>query len=381
MSSVALKKEIFDWALKRQGLSLDAIREKFAKVDDWIRGTSNPTFKQLESLAKATHTPFGFFFLDSPPQESLAIPHFRTLDDKSPHGTSVDLLETVQQMEQRQAWVREYLVDHGDDPLQFVGSCKVNEPPTVVAQKIRIALNLEPAWAEEHSTWTSALDALREAMESVGILVFTNGIVGNNTHRKLSTEEFRGFVLVDEYAPLVFVNGSDAKAAQMFTLAHELAHVFVGASAAFDLKGLESADDPTERACNAIAAEFLAPEKEFREAWKSFSGSKTPFEQLAKRFKVSSLVAARRGLDLQLVTKKRFFEFYTEYLNREGRKAKKSSGGDFYATQGLRIGKRFGRVVTDAVNSGKLSFSEAYRLTGLHGKTFARFAKSFGGKS
>lgn len=381
MSSIALNNQILEWALKRQGLSLPELRKKFSKLDDWIAGTSSPSLKQLENLAKALNAPFGFFFLDEPPIESLAIPHFRTINDKSPHEPSANLIDTVQQMQLRQDWVRDYLIDEGEQPLDFVGSCSTKDSPVVVAGKIRKALKLESRWAESHPTWTGALESLRTAMESAGILVFSNGIVGNNTRRKLVTDEFRGFVLADKYAPLVFVNGSDAKAAQMFTLAHELAHVFFGASAAFDLKNLEAADDPTEQACNLVAAEFLTPEREFRETWVEVNKTKDPFNRLARHFKVSTLVTARRALDLGLINKKRFFDFYDDYLVQEKKRAKKSSGGDFYATQGTRLGKRFSQAVVQAVSSGRLAYSDAFRLTGLHGKTFARFAKSFGDKS
>ena len=100
-------------------------------------------------------------------------------------------------------------------------------------------LGLERNWAQTQQTWTTALETLRHAIDAVGVVVVTNGVVGNNTHRKLDPGEFRGFVLVDQHAPLVFVNGADSKAAQMFTLVHELAHLWFGQSAVFDLRELQ----------------------------------------------------------------------------------------------------------------------------------------------
>jgi Zn-dependent peptidase ImmA (M78 family) len=222
-----------------------------------------------------------------------------------------------------------------------------------------------------------ALRVLREAMESKGIMVVVNGIVGNNTHRKLDPGEFRGFVMVDEYAPLVFVNGADGKAAQMFTLAHELAHVFFGSSAAFDLREMMPANDPTEQACNRASAEFLVPEQEMRRIWSNVRDDPGRFQVIAREFKVSELVGARRALDLGLIARDAFQTFYRDYQNDERRKAaRQSEGGDFYATQNLRLGRRFAGAVVRAAKQGKLLYSEAYRLTGLYGKTFGQYAAS-----
>jgi Zn-dependent peptidase ImmA (M78 family) len=213
-------------------------------------------------------------------------------------------------------------------------------------------------------------------MEDAGILVFVNGVVENNTHRKLDPAEFRGFVLVDKYVPLVFVNGADAKAAQMFTLAHELAHVFFGSSAAFDLREMQPADDPVEQACNHIAAEFLVPEQKLRQIWPSVKTDPEPFNAIAKNFKVSVLVAARRALDLQLIGKDAFFDFYHAYRKEDKERRQAASqpkGGDFYRTQNSRVGRPFASAVASAVIEGKLLYSEAYRLTGLYGNTFDNY--------
>jgi Zn-dependent peptidase ImmA (M78 family) len=216
-------------------------------------------------------------------------------------------------------------------------------------------------------------------MEERGITVVVSGIVGNNTRRKLDPAEFRGFVLIDERAPFVFVNGADGKAAQMFTLAHELAHVWLGSSAAFDLRNLEPAEDETEQACNRIAAEFLVAEEALREAWPSLRRGAEPLQALARRFKVSELVVARRALDLRLISRHDFYEFYEAYSQDERRTAsQQTEGGNFYATQSLRLGRRFAESLLRATREGKVSYKEAYRLTGLYGRTFERYAQALG---
>jgi Zn-dependent peptidase ImmA (M78 family) len=377
MSRVAVSRPVLRWALQRSRRDAAALRKKVPKLPDWLEGKSQPTLRQLEDFARATSTPLGYLFLAEPPEERLPIPHFRTRRDTHLERPSPDLLETVQAMERRQQWMREYLIEEGQQPLAFVGSAKRDDEPPSVAREMRRVLALENGWAAEQRTWTQALAELREKMEAAWILVAVNGIVGNNTHRKLDPEEFRGFVLADQYAPLVFVNGADAKAAQMFTLAHELAHLWLGSSAAFDLRELQPADDETERACNRIAAEFLVPEREFQEFWPAVRQEPERFQAIARRFKVSELVAARRAQDLRLIGGAEFHDFYQRYLTNERRKdSKKSSGGDFYATQNVRLGRRFASAVVRAAREGRLLYRDAYQLTGLAGRAFERYAES-----
>jgi Zn-dependent peptidase ImmA (M78 family) len=379
MSKVALNQRVLGWALDRSELTLDDLQPKFPRIREWAAAQSQPTLRQLELLAKATRTPLGFFFLKEPPEERLPVPHFRTLGDEAPSSPNPDLLATIQTMQRRQFWMREFLIEQGQEQLPFVRTARLDEQPSSIAQRMRRSLGFDKLWAALQPTWTDALRILRDAIEHAGILVVVNGIVGNNTHRKLDPSEFRGFVLVDEYAPLMFVNGADGKAAQMFTLAHELAHVFFGSSAAFDLREMLPANEPTEQACNRAAAEFLVPEQEIRRIWPSIRDNAERFQFIAREFKVSALVGARRALDLRLIDKDEFGAFYRVYLNEERRlAARRSEGGDFYATQNLRIGRRFASAVIRAAKEGKLLYSEAYRLTGLSGKTFNEYAASLG---
>lgn len=369
---------VLSWAVQRSKINL---RSKFKQLDRWLTGEARPTLRQLEEFAKATSVPFGYFFLTQPPDEKIPIPHFRTLTQQSEEPISPDLLETIYTMQRRQAWMRDYLVEQGHEPLPFVGSASIRDNPKVVARRIREQLGIDTQWASHYPKWQNALQALQDKAEEAGILVVISSVVGNNTHRKLDVAEFRGFVLVDDYAPLVFINGADAKAAQMFTLAHELAHIWLGSSAAFDLQDLLPAVDDIEQACNQIAAEFLVPEEELRRLWNKKDYQMEGFQPFAHRFKVSEIVIARRALDLKLISREEFFAFYQEYRSRERETVTRQEGGNFYATQTLRLGRRFARAVVHAVGEGRLLYRDAYLLTGLHGKTFERFAKQLmGGK-
>jgi len=211
-------------------------------------------------------------------------------------------------------------------------------------------------------------------------MVVVNGVVGNNTHRPLDVNEFRGFVLVDSIVPLIFVNGKDAKCAQMFTLAHELAHIWIGEEGVSNLDRLQPVGSAVEVFCNKVAAEFLVPAQRLQTEWHIVSMHPDRFSRLARTFKVSALVAARRALDLQYITRQEFFDFYDGQIREsaEHRQQSKAKGGDFWRTQRVRIGDLFGGAVAQAVWTGRLLYRDAYKLTGLRGKTFDNYIASLG---
>ena len=378
-----LKPEVLRWARERGPHDLEALAKRInvkpERVLGWER-SGKISVAQADKLAHHTHTPVGFLYLPEPPEDRLPIPDFRTRRNDVTPRPSPNLLETVYLMQRRQTWMREELTEEGSEPLGFVGAHTVDSNPLQVADAIRTALQLERNWASRQSTWTAALSHLREQADRAGVLVVFSGIVGNNTHRKLETEEFQGFALVDEYAPLVFVNSADFRAAQMFTLAHEIAHLFVGETGVSSFDNLQPTEDLTEQFCNRIAAEFLAPEEELRAFWPSAKSSNDPYRAIARRFKVSSLVAARRALDLKLIDLESFFSFYEEskaaiWLSSS---QESSSDGNFWNTQKWRIGPRFGAAVARAVREGRLLYREAYSLTGLRGNTFEKMPDKLG---
>jgi Zn-dependent peptidase ImmA (M78 family) len=378
-TQVAISESILRWAMNRSGRNEEDLESAFPKISQWLKGDVRPTLRELEKLSTATSTPLGFFFLPTPPNEQLSIPHFRTIGNHDLNEqTSPDLIDTIQLMERRQGWLREHLMEQSSKPLSFVHSSNPRDAPDVIAGMMRQTLGLSDNWASEQTNWGKALQVLRESIEDAGIIVVVSGIVGNNTHRKLDVSEFRGFVLVDEYAPLVFVNGADGKAAQMFTLAHELAHIWFGKSAIFDLKELRPANDLIERASNSVAAEFLVPAKSLRAIWPASRVRPEHYQDFARHFKVSELVIAYRALNLGLISDDDFTQFYYDTEQRQHDTIKKSEGGDFYATMNLRVGRRFALIVISAAKEGKLLYRDAYHLIGLHGETFDNYVKRLG---
>ena len=366
-----VKRELLEWAIKRSGKTSDDISKNNKNLKDWLGGKKKPTLRQLEKFATTTYAPFGYLLLPDPPKEVLPIPHFRTLEGHASRPSS-DLIETIQIISQRQDWMRGRLIADGNDPLKFVGSAKLSDSPTKIAHCIKERLGMTEEWMHDMKGWEEVLAGMRAAIENARIYVTTNGVVGNNNRRLLKVTEFRGFVLVDDYAPFVFVNGADSKAAQMFTLAHELAHVWMGRDAVFDLYGLGPANNQIERMCNQIAAEFLVPEEELTRLWNKTADALETIKALSRRFKVSKIVVARRALDLGFIDKEAFYGFYSRLT---GMTAKPNRGGNFYTNANFRIGRRFAKSVVNAAKEEKILYRDAYRLIGLDRVTFEKFAE------
>jgi Zn-dependent peptidase ImmA (M78 family)/transcriptional regulator with XRE-family HTH domain len=378
MNRVTVQPEMLRWARERADLTLDDLLKPFPHLAKWEEQLTQPTLRQLENYARRTWTPFGYFFLVHPPEEKLPIPDFRTLGDQQLRRPSPNLLDTIYALQRRQAWLRDYLIEEGDDPLVFAGSANVQQDPVAVAGRMREVLGLSAGWANEHATWTDALLGLRLKVETAGIVTTWSGVVGNHTRRILDIDEFRGFVLADEYAPFVFINTRDAKAAQMFTLVHELVHVWLGTAGVVNMEAMQPADSDAERFCNRVAAEVLVPQHEMEEAWAAAQNAPEPIQVLARRFKVSPLVVARRALELNYLDREGFFKFYNAYMEDDRRvqaRRHEHPGGDFYATAPLRLGRPFVDAILRATREGKLLYRDAYQLTGLHGKTFDTLAR------
>ena len=386
-SRVTIQPNLLTWARERAGLSLDALANKFPKIAEWEAGELKPTLKQIENFSKSVHVPIGYLFLPEPPRESLPIPDFRTVSDRSITRLNVNLLDTIYLCQERQAWYRDYARLHRFTPIDFIGKAKLSDAPTEAAKAISTRLNFFMDERGRLPDWAEALRQLMAKAEGLGILVMASSIVGGNTHRKLEVSEFRGFALVDSLAPLIFINAADSKAAQMFTLVHELAHLWLGESGVSDTEAGKASDLPgrqteqeIESWCNAVAAELLMPMQATREAYRPNAPLTDEIQRLAKRFKVSTLVVLRRLFDAGFLDKTIFWQNYRQESERiASLDHGGSSGGNFYRTFEVRNGKRFARAVIASTLEGQTLFQDAFRmLTVQKSATFYQAAQELG---
>jgi Zn-dependent peptidase ImmA (M78 family) len=364
VTRVAVRPELLRWARERADLDFGALAKRFPKLRDWERGNVRPTLKQLEDFARTTHAPIGYLFLEQPPVETVPIPDFRTVGNARIGRPSPDLLETTYICEQRQEWYRDFARTAGEDPLPFVGSLTLAHDVTLAAATIRQALGFDVERRRALPTWSEALREFIAQADELGILVMCGGIVGNNTRRKLDPEEFRGFAMVDALAPLVFINGADTRSAQMFTLAHELAHIWLGQSALSDTEARLVPDHEVERWCNRIAAELLVPLELVRGEFRPGEDLVAQTNRLARRFKVSTLVILRRIFDAGGISRDELWEAYDAELERL-RALPAGSGGNFYLTLPARVSKRFARALVSSTLEGRTLYRDALRMLGF----------------
>ncbi len=356
---------LLEWAIERSGVDRAALARRFTKLDAWETGTVSPTLRQLEQFAKATHTPVGFLFLSEPPVETVPIPDFRTHATTSVSQPSPDLLDTIYQCQQRQEWFHNYARANGLDSVPFVGSCTIKTPVDVAASQMREILGFDID--DRGPTWTEALVRLSEQAEDAGVLVMVNGVVGSNTHRTLDPYEFRGFTLVDSLAPVIFINGADTKAAQIFTLAHELAHVWLGETGLDDVAPSAPSGAAIERWCNRVAAEFLVPADALRRSAPSTEDLATELDRLARMFKVSTLVILRRLHETGRMSSDDFHDAYEDELERvlDLASRRTGTGGNFYHTQPVRVSRLFARSIVVSTLEGQTLRRDAFRLLGF----------------
>ena len=368
--------QILNWARTRSGLSYpqlgEALKTSAEELAAWEHGDTRPPFDKAQKIARVLCIPFGYLFLSNPPDLTVPIPDLRTQDERLP--LSLDFLEVVNDALVKQDWYRDYLQENKGPRLKFVGSFSSEDDPDEIAADIRRVLGMNLALRRSAKDWGDYLSKLSSRSEEAGILIMRSGVVGNTTRRKLSSREFQGFALTDPFAPVVFVNSEDFKAAQVFTLIHELAHIWIGESAIshFDPTAPKQPTSAVESLCNRITAESLVPRREFEQAWRN-ADVEALTARLSRHFWVSSLVILRRAFELDKITRKEFFEHIE--LERKKYKKQRASGGNYYRNVISRMGSQFTKAVLTEARAGNLLYRDAARLLKLKVPTLMKLSE------
>lgn len=373
-----LNPDVLEWAALRNGLSDDQVTKTFPKYPKWLDGSWKPTVKQLRDFASKMHVSVSELFAPDLPNYALQITDFRTVGDTPALDPSPELFDTIDAMLGRQDWMKGYFLHEGFAPVDFVGSyidaLLTDEVREKIVEDMRALLKLGDNWAASCRGVADALKVLKDSIEVAGISVVINGVVNDNTHRVLDVSEFRGFVLADKIAPIIFINGRDAKSAQIFTLIHELCHLAFFQTGVSNAADDEESDIAMERFCNAVAADFLVPTKLLRARWGEYdSCAFAKAQAIARACKVNFVVVARKAREAGLITEGDYFSLYRQYKSETPAEVRSGKGGNYFHNKQYKLGAVFSDAVRSAVHSDYLSHRDAYDLTGMSVPSFRRY--------
>lgn len=368
---VEISTNILDWVLSILNPS-ETNPQVFEILVAWQKGEKIPTYNKVLEISRATGIPLGYFFLKKPPKEDISLVNYRTIKSIELKQPSRALQTTILDMELIQDWLNKQLIKDGYDKNDYVKSLNVDTDIITLSQIVRKKLSIKMDWFISCKTAEDSFKFLRKAISDSGIIVMTNGIVRNNTSKPLSIDEFRAFALIDDYAPLIFINTNDSINGRLFSLLHEYIHIGLGENSLYnDRCSCQNEISKTEQICNAVAAEILVPQEIFNNQWSLLNideDIEKNINKLAHYFKCGIVVVARKALENHYISK----EQYSLIANNavQNFKKRKSKGGEFYRSLNSKIDTNFLNYLFRSVEKGNTLYTEAFRLTNTNSKTF-----------
>ncbi len=388
MESMALAHvtpKLLVWARTKAKLSQEVLAHKFVDIDRivaWEKGDQVPTFAQAEEFARKCRVPLLALFLTVPPPNEIPLTDLRTVKDAGRKKLSANFQEAINDVIVRQDWYREEFPTA--KPRILAKEFTLESEVVEIAEYLRRTLRINNDLLGECRDWKDYLERLANNAEAAGVLVLRSGIVRNNNRRKLDIDEFRGFALIDDVAPVIFINTNDTTTAQIFTLIHELVHLCVGREGISNpdpTKAIEGARNKTEAFCNKVAAEVLVPKHKFLRDWQSGNTNAVNLKRIVRFYKVSNMVALRRAFDLGKIPREYFFKnVQSDYarfrkLKEKDEEREQRGGPELFVLLPIRNSRRFTDSVFVALQGGKVAYTEAARLLGVAIGTLESFAK------
>lgn len=353
--TLTIETDTLKYYIQKSQLDLAYLQKKISNFDKFMSGEKQPTFNQLSEIAKKLNVPTGLLLLKNKVDMDSKRLDFRTLNSDHIEKMSPELRDTINEMEAKQDFLREEI----DNTVNFIGTFNIDSNIDEIVYKIRKDLDIEIFWQKKSGS--SPLNYLRKKISDLGVYIFFNGKVKDNTHRPLSVNEFRGFVLKDDKAPIIFINQRDFKNGQLFTLVHELVHLYVGTEEIFNIVDTGFFTyDRTEAFVNKVTAELLVPKS------KLLNELDKDLEDLSRMFKVSKFVILRRLLDIGKIDKKEYSEAIAQLEEELKRIPIKSSGsGNYNNNLKFRVDGKFVSLVENAVVRNKISYTDAFNIVGV----------------
>ena len=367
----AINPELMRWAREKSGYrnriedAAQKIGRTVEELKAWESGKSKPTLAQVRKASEVYKRPLAVFFLPEPPKDFDTLRDFRRLPKDIPKEYSPNLAYIIRRIQNRQRWLSEFLQSEGYPPLEFLYSPTTDNNPVSLADKIRNFVGITPKAVFQCRSREEALRLWIDETEHSGIYVCQ---AGNLKHERIDVEEARGATLADKYAPFIFLNARDAKAAQLFTLAHELVHLWINEPGLSNLVAPRRPNTDTEKIeifCNIVAAEILVPQVLFKSLMQTVReySIEEQIRNLSIKFKVSQEVIARRLLDFGNITQKTYMQlarkFRQELIEQKEKEEQEIKTKKVIINYNLlkiiNNGRTFTKTVINAYKNGEIS--------------------------
>lgn len=376
---------ILRWARETSKMSVGEValktKVKEDKIKLWEKGEDFPSIKQLEKLSKLYRRPIGIFYLPEPPTDFQTLRDFRKNISSTEYSTALTFI--IRDIQSKQAWFSDFLKEEGENQLDFIGKFSSNISVEKIALEIKETLNIGSI--EKHQ------DILKYWIEKIEFKrIFVSLSSNIHSHLKIDVNEVKGFAISDKYAPFIFVNSADGKNSQLFTLIHELTHLWINASGVSSFNIIDFRDstelnkfDPIEVFCNKVTAEILMPKSSIvniSKGYKNFTSSIV--EKMAKNLRVSSFALSVRLLNLKIISVTQFNHFtkvykekYEEYLEVQANKQKGNGGPSYYLLKIRKNSRAFTSYIYSYYKSGKITANEANKLLDIKVSNFKKLEK------
>ncbi len=220
---VKISPSVLKWARETLGLDIPTAAKKISVrpevVLKWEQNEQEISIPKLRKIANAYKRSLGLFLLPTPPAVTLFPPDFRTLDSTKADELSPEARLAVRKAQRNREFFIE-LLESLDQKYQKIDiDFSLEKNPLGLAEQFRERLNIS---LEEQFGWDDKNEALKKwisAVEKIGVLVF---------QMPLPMKELRAFCLRDgALPPAVVLNTKDDPHGRIFSLFHEISHLFI----------------------------------------------------------------------------------------------------------------------------------------------------------
>lgn len=246
-----------------------AHRDGLAEFPQWLNADAplDLSFTKLSTIGSALQMPFGALVRSVVPEaREDELIRYRTINNQGVEA-SRNLRDTIITMRNRQDWARDEMIAQGFGENLLVGSVPSHATADELASHIREGLSLAAGWCR-HKSNAERFRFLRGKSSDAGLMVMVDSRSGSSSARRLDVREFRAFVLLDDVAPLIFINRNDSYAAMLFSLLHEIGHVLLGSNELYNDSSIDGGSGVERKINQAVILTIVDNEAAFRAYWK-----------------------------------------------------------------------------------------------------------------